>query len=112
MKILGKTNIFIEDVTTKNGEIFHRYTTSISGKDKAGNYENKSIDVRFAGKNFPAEKLAKLDATNYYVVDIVDGFISVRKGKDEKKYLELVVTDAKIIGHGPKAKPVQEDLPF
>ncbi len=112
MKILGKTNIFIEDKESKTGEIFHRYTTSISGKDKDGNFDNKSIDVRFVGKNFPAEKLAKLDAKNYYIVDIADGFISVKKGKDEKKYFELVVTDAKIIGHGIKAKPVQEDLPF
>lgn len=113
MDIKGKITLFIDEKTNEKGEVFRRYSTSLSSKDKDGNYLNKTVDVKLAGKNFPAEKVAKMDASKYYRLDVNEGFISVKKGKDEKTYLELIITDAKCLGTGVKTvKVVQDSLPF
>ena len=73
----GQIFLFIEDKTTKNGEAYRAYSTSVDALLEDGTKLYKNIDVRFTG-NVPAEKLAKLDPKYYHKIEI-DGWLSVRQ---------------------------------
>ena len=122
MDIKGKLNVFVKDVTAKDGTEFKSFRASVSGKVKdSDKYLNASVKVRFAGEKFPKSKTDKLESKYMYVIDVVKGFISVEEFKTtEKTYndLVLVITDAKIdskkeITQKKKQEEVtDDDLPF
>ena len=126
MELKGKITIFpelkdkeMEDGTIKQS-IFCRGT--ISSKNQAGDYVNKSVNVRFAGKEFPEEKINKLSPEEYYILDIKEGFLAVNAYESSKRglvrELEIVVLAGKLVDHGKvERKPVEEapvddGLPF
>lgn len=117
MEIKGKITIFPEakEVEGKT-KIFCRGTLSSKGED--GKYINKSVSIRFAGKQFPEEKVNQLKTEECYSLEIEEGFLAVDSfvinGK-ERRELSIVVLSGKLKGHKPVAKReevVDEDLPF
>lgn len=62
MNLNGKILVFINGFENQ-GNLARTYKTTISNKDKDGNYQNMSIDVKFAGTKFTSENLANLMTT-------------------------------------------------
>lgn len=123
MEIKGKIKIFPELKERENdkGEMESRIvvkgTISSKGKEE-GSYINKSVVVRLAGKNFPEDKINKLDPEKCYSLDVYEGFLAVEayqyKG-GERRDLVLVVLDGKLLDSKPverKEAPVDSELPF
>ena len=122
MEIKGKIKIFPEVKERKNesGEVetYILCKGTISSKGESG-YVNKSVLVRFAGKQFPAEKVNKLNPDECYTLDIENGFIAVEKyvsHNQEKRDLVLVVLEGRLLDHRPvvrkEAPTIDNDLPF
>ena len=113
MEVKGITTLFKNTITTKDGEK-SIFKTTISSKTEDGQYINLSIDVRFVGKKFSEEKLAKLDESKCHGIDIQKGFFSVRQYTNKDGVVcrvpVLVVEDAKYIGTKEMSK--SENMPF
>lgn len=113
MTVAGKINLFINPHKRGNGEVFNTYSTTIASKDENGVYTHLTIDVRFS-KDFAPESLAKLNAKYYYVLEIQEGFLTVRTWKDkdgnERKSPVIAVQKAKVTEKKPVAKG--DELPF
>ena len=120
MELKGKIKVFPELKTGKNekGEeesfIVCRGTISSKGKEGEG-YLNKSVSLRFAGSNFPKDKVNKLNPEKCYDLEIEEGFLSVVQLKDRRE-LEIVVLKGKVsnpkIVNRPEAPAKDEDIPF
>jgi len=125
MEIKGKITIFPErrQITLEDGtqkEIVQVKGT-ISNKDGEA-YKNKSVLVKFSGKQFPEEKLNQLKDTECYSLEVEKGFLGVEiydTKHGERRDLSLIVLEGKLTGHKPvekrefpKEAPVDSDLPF
>ena len=123
MELKGKITIFPEQKEKENdkGEVesFIVCRGTISSKD-GEKYVNKSVNVVFAGKKFPKDKVNKLDPTKCYSLEIEDGFLGVREisgPKGSRRELEIVVLEGTLTGSKEVERPVVEekpsgDLPF
>ena len=121
MEVKGKITIFpeLKEVKNDKGEVesFIACRGTISTKSEAGEYLNKSVNIRFAGSNFPKDKVNKLNPEKCYKLEIEEGFLSVQQLKDRKD-LEIVVlkgklSDPKLVNRvAPEEKPADPDLPF
>ena len=124
MELKGKITIFPELKERENdkGEVesFIVCRGTISSKKEDG-YVNKSVNVNFAGSNFPADKVNKLDPEKCYSLEIEKGFLAVREFQNSVGYhreLEIVVLEGKLTGFKPverqakPANPENSDLPF
>lgn len=122
MELTGKFTIFINNHKTAEGEVYRTYSTSIGKKNEDGSYLNCSIEVTFAKKNFPDERLLKWKDNEFYVIDVTEGFLSVVQWKDGSKHPTIVVVDAKPVSKGVRNLPpvkkaeapaeIKEELPF
>ena len=123
MEIKGTIRIFPEVKERENDkgekESYIVIKGTISSKKDEKSYINKSVKVRLAGKNFPSEKVNKLNPDECYTLDVYAGFLGVEsftsKGQ-EKREVVLVVTEGKLLDHRPvirkEAPAVDSDLPF
>lgn len=123
MELKGKITIFPELKERKNdkgeSESFIVCRGTISSKNENGTYVNKSVNVKFAGSNFPKDKVNKLSPEKCYKLEIEEGFLSVAEVNSSqgiRKDLEIVVlkgklSDPKIVVR-PDPKANSEDLPF
>ena len=127
MEIKGKITIFPErrQITLEDGtqkeiiQVKGTISNKVSGEDV---YKNKSVLVKFSGKQFPEEKINQLKDTECYSLEVEKGFLGVeiydtRHG--ERRDLSLIVLEGKLTGHKPVEKkpttfnaPVDSDLPF
>ena len=125
MELKGKITIFPELKEKENdkGEVdsFIVCRGTISSKNEAGNYINKSVNVRFVGEKFPKDKINKLDPEKCYSLEIEKGFIGVSEitnSHGTRRELEVVVLEGKLTGSKVVERPVkeeppaQDDLPF
>lgn len=124
MELKGKITIFPEVKEVKNDkgeqESFIVCRGTISSKNESEAYVNKSVNVRFAGKNFPKDKINKLDPEKCYSLEIESGFLSVNEitnSHGTRRELEIVVLEGKLTGSKVVERPVKEaptdsDLPF
>ena len=125
MEIKGKITIFPEqkerELEDGKVESFIVCRGTISSKSESGAYVNKSVSVKFAGKNFPKEKVNKLNPEKCYKLDIQEGFLGVNEitnSHGTRRELEIVVlagklSDPKVVERpAPEEKPVDDDLPF
>ena len=117
MELKGKINLFINAHKRADGTTFNTYSCSIGGKNQDGTYTNLSLEVKFDGKEFTEEKLAKLSPDNYYVIEVQSGFLSVRTWADKsgevRKAPCVVILKGKVLEKKEaKPAPVSEDLPF
>lgn len=124
MELKGKITIFPElkekenDKGEKEGFIVCRGTIS----SKVGeSYINKSVNVVFAGKKFPKEKVNKLETNKCYSLEIIDGFLGVKEivsANGTRRDLEIVVLDGKLTGSKEvvrkevEVEAPSDDLPF
>jgi len=73
-----------------------KWSVSVSGKDKDGEYLNYYITVRFAGKDS-----AEPDTDGLHTIDVENGFLSVDSWTDKKgtvqQALVLVVTANEVL---------------
>lgn len=125
MDIKGKITIFPErrEITLEDGnkkEVLVIRGT-ISNKGEGETYKNKSVLVKFAGKQFPEEKLNQLKTDECYSLEIEKGFLGVEiydTKYGEKRDLSLVVLEGRLTGHKVVERkekpvaPVDNDLPF
>lgn len=125
MELKGKITIFPELKERENDkgetESFIVCRGTISSKNENGEYVNKSVSVKFAGSNFPKDKVNKLNPEKCYKLDIEDGFLSVAEitnSHGTRRELEIVVlkgklSDPKLVERpAPKEEAKDEDLPF
>ena len=118
MDIKGKIILFPEQKKDKEGNTFISCSTSISRVRDGGNPLHKSFRVYFDKKNFPDEKLAKLDQGKYYLFEVKEGWLSLEAYKNkagEEVVVPVVwIRDGKITeAHDKKpAEAKGEDLPF
>ena len=93
MDIRGKTNMFVEKGTTKKGEPFVDCSVSVSRKLEDGTYIHKSLKLIFDEEKFPKERLLKLDEKTRYVIEICEGWLTLRyyKNKDGKEVREPAI---------------------
>ena len=125
MEIKGKITIFPErrEITTEDGSkkevVVVRGT--ISNKGEGETYKNKSVLVKFAGKNFPEEKINQLKCEECYSLEIEKGFLGVEiydTKYGERRDISLVVLEGRLTGHKEVVRkekevaPVDSDLPF
>ena len=118
MELKGKITIFPElkerELEDGKTESFIACRGTISSKDKNDNYVNKSVNVKFAGKQFPKEKVNMLSPDECYQLEIEEGFLGVNEYSNSKgthKELEIVVLKGKLLSHKPVERPVAEDKP-
>ena len=125
MELKGKITIFpdMKERELEDGKVeqFIVCRGTISSKNEYGNYVNKSVSVKFAGKNFPKDKVNKLNPEKCYKLDILEGFLGVNEiisAHGTRRELEIVVlsgklSDPKVVERPvPEEKPVDDDLPF
>lgn len=125
MELKGKITIFPETKEGKNdkGEAvkFIVCRGTISSKNESGEYVNKSVSVKFAGSNFPKDKVNKLNPEKCYQLDIEEGFLGVTErvtSTGTKKDLEIVVLKGKLANPKDVKRPEapaetkNDDLPF
>lgn len=93
MKITGETMIFKNDIG---------YSTSISNKKEDGTYENMPISVNFR---------KGIEVPNKTKINILDGFLSFYKTKNDEKRLKLIVLSFEQINSN-ETDYESEDLPF
>lgn len=125
MDIKGKITIFPErrEITLEDGSkkevVLVRGT--ISNKGEGETYRNKSVLVKFAGKQFPEEKINLLKTDECYSLEVEKGFLGVEiydTNRGEKRDISLVVLEGRLTGHKPVERkeiavaPVDKDLPF
>ena len=121
MEIKGKIKIFpeVRETKTEEGEVSSRIICkgTISSKTESG-YVNKSVMIRFAGKQFPAEKVNKLNPDECYTLEVESGFLAIESYMshgNEKRDLVFVVMEGRLLDHRPvvrKEAKVDNDLPF
>ena len=116
MKISEKLILFIEDKKGKENQPFKTFSTTISSK-KNEEYVNKSIEVRFNTENIPLEKLNKLRSNHCYILDVEDGWLSVRtyetEDGDTRKVLYIYIDKASVKDSKKINKVTSnDDLPF
>lgn len=124
MELKGKITIFPELKEKENdkGEVesFIVCRGTISSKNGEA-YVNKSVNVVFAGKNFPKEKVSKLDPKKCYSLEITEGFLGVREiitPNGSRRDFEIVVLNGKLTGSKEVIRKEVEvevkgdDLPF
>lgn len=125
MELKGKITIFPETKKGKNdkGEAvkFIVCRGTISSKNESGEYVNKSVSVKFAGSNFPKDKVNKLNPEKCYQLEIEEGFLGVTErvtSTGTKKDLEIVVLKGKLANSKDVKRPEapaetkNDDLPF
>ena len=108
MKLTETLNIFVEHRPyKKNGEskIFHKITTSISTKQKSGDYLRMPVDIVVNDKKYPEAVLAKLDEKFMYKVNVINGWLMVdsyvNKDGDTIKKLVIYIDEWKSISKTP-----------
>ena len=119
MDIKGKITIFPKKLEVEDGNVKTIFNGTISTKLKDENENeyrlNKSVEVRFASKKFPEEKLNALDENYCYSLDIVNGFLGVKEVKNGRDIYIMVtdgtLKDRKLVEKKPEA-PKNYDLPF
>ena len=118
MDVKGKTLLFPEVKTKKDGTKFPKVFASISGgKDKDGNYHSKSIPVIFDRDNYDDAKiLSKFKPGNCYSVEILEGWLTTdyyidRETSKEVRLVALHVSKIRILDEKPinKAAQVEQD---
>ena len=124
MELKGKITIFpeLKERETDEGksESFIVCRGTISSKNESGAYVNKSVNVKFAGSNFPKEKVNKLNPEKCYKLEIEEGFLSVSEVNSihgVRRELEIVVlkgklSDPKVVERPTPKETTSEDLPF
>ena len=124
MELKGKIKIFPELKEGKNDkgekESFIVCRGTLSSKSEAGAYVNKSVSIRFAGNNFPKDKVNKLNPEKCYDLEIEEGFLAVREitnANGSRKEIEIVVLKGKLANPKDVSRPVNgevksDDLPF
>lgn len=121
MLVSGKIYIFPEEIRKLgDGSEMRNINTSISTKQEDGSYINMTLEVKFNKEKIPMSKLLKLDVNKCYELEILDGWLSVRKytnqNGDERRVLYIFCNDGKLTGSKEiQKKPKEEkpsDLPF
>ena len=124
MELKGKIIIFPEMKERENdkGEVenFIVCRGTISSKSESGAFINKSVNVKFAGSNFPKEKVNKLNPEKCYDLEVEEGFLSVVEITNingTRKDLEIIVLKGKLANpRDVQRKPAEvtknDDLPF
>ena len=114
MNISGKLTLFIQEKKTKEGKVFHTYSTTIGNKQEDGSYLNASMDVLFDKNNFSGEKLSKLDPKRAYNLEVSEAWLTTRsfKSKEDKDVRvicifikEATVKDSKVINKSTEEVP-------
>ena len=92
--VSGKIKVFKRDFEYKSekGETATRtfYSTTVSGKDKDGNYVNGYMDVKFPNKEPKAKELTDHDGYSCIDIEATDAFLSARETKSGIRF-EIVV---------------------
>lgn len=80
----GKAKVFKNVRTGRNGQDYVNYASSLSRKNREGQWENASIEMKFKNGESP---IFPTGAT-YLDIEITDGFLTFRKfmGNDEKEH--------------------------
>lgn len=126
MDVKGKITIFPRIVKKRQDdgeEVTMCFCSgSISTKQEDGKYLNKSVDISFSEKNFPKEKLLKLNPEKCYELQIETGFLKTRERiSNGESIIEIgiMVTKGKLLGSKdiqkrPEVLPdeTNDDLPF
>lgn len=127
MDVKGKITIFPRIVKIKNekGEEVDTKcfcSGSISTKQEDGKYLNKSVEIAFSEKEFPKEKLLKLNPEKCYELQIDAGFLKTRERLSNGELITeigIMVTKGKLLGSKdiqkrPEVLPdeTNDDLPF
>lgn len=118
MDVKGKTLLFPEVKTRKDGTKFPKVYASISGsKDKDGKYHSKSIPVIFDRTNYDDDKiLGKFKEGNCYTVEILEGWLTTdyyidRETSKEVRQVALHVSKIRILDEMPVNKPARVNAP-
>ena len=122
MNINGKITIFPAkrkiEVEGKEKEVVD-ITATISSKD-GDKYINKKVKVHLVGKEFPEEKLLKLEDDKCYQFEVLDGFLGVEgwttaKGELRREVI-LVITSGRLLSSKEVVRPIPQvqdsNLPF
>ena len=125
MELKGKIKLFPETKEGKNDkgekETFIVCRGTLSSKSESGEYVNKSVSIRFAGSNFPKDKVNELNPEKCYDLEIEEGFLGVKEitnSNGSRKEIEIVVLKGKLSNpkevNRPEVKeePKSDDLPF
>lgn len=125
MDLKGKITIFpeVKERELEDGKVesFIACRGTISSKNEKGGYINKSVNVKFSGKEFPKEAVNKLSPEECYSLDVEEGFLSVSEfetSKGTRRELEIVVLKGKLLDHKvvqrkePEVKEGKDGLPF
>ena len=122
MDIKGKITIFpeVKERKTEEGktESFISCRGTISSKNDKGVYVNKSLNVRFSGKEFSKENVNKLSPEECYTLEVEEGFLSViefESSHGPRKEVEIVVLKGKLLDHKVvhrKEESSKDNLPF
>lgn len=99
--IFQNTKIWRNDIKTENGE-FASYTVSVSSKNQDGSWDNAYLPIRFSKHANAPERIS-----NGSTADL-EGFLTVRKRKDGKNEVQLMVTRCNF---QDEQYPVAEDIP-
>ena len=108
MKLTEQLNLFIEPRPYKKGgeeKTFYKVTTSIATKLEDGSYLRKAVEVILNPKKFPDEKIAKLDPSFMWVVNVLNGWLMVTdytdKHGNQVKQLAIYIEDMKLTSKTP-----------
>ena len=115
MNISGKLLLFVQEKKTSEGKPFRTYSTSVGNKQEDGSYLNASMDLVFAKERFPESKLAKLDSSKVYTLEVKEAWPSVRKfitkeGK-EVRVIYIFINDATITD-SKEINKSSDEVPF
>lgn len=115
MQISGKIILFVEDKKGKENSLFKTFSTSISNKREDGSYINKTLEVRFNEEKITRQQLNQLSSKKCYVLDVTDGWLSVREYQKEdetRSVIYLFIDEATIKEAKDIKNPKGNDLPF
>lgn len=122
MDIKGKITIFPKKVKVEEKDEIMCFNGTLTTKEGEGDnvrYLNKSVEVRFAKKQFPQEKLLKMKEDECYQLEVEDGFLGVKEVRLKDRIFNdiyIQVLKGTLKGHKPVTKREQEikddDLPF
>ena len=108
MKLTEQLNLFVEPKPfKKNGKdhVFYKITTSIATKQEDDTYLRIPVDVILNPKKFPEEKLAKLDPSFMWIVNVLNGWLMVtdyiNKDGEQVKKLAIYIEDMKLTNKTP-----------
>lgn len=106
MNVTGKAKVFASTYKGQNGE-FTTYSVGLGSKEQDGTWINAYLDARFR---------KGVEVQNGTTIDIKEGFLTARKGKDFNKP-SLMILDYEVL---PTGQPMgsgymavdDDDVPF